>query len=192
MLKHRQGVAQHLGGVPLVGQTVPHRHAGQGGELLDLGLLVTAVLDAVEHAAQDPGGVRHGLLVTHLGARGVQVGDVGALVVGTDLEGAAGARRGLLEDEGDVPAFQVTNLLSGLLGRLELGGQLDERHPLGGGEVELLEEAAALEAGEDGGVWSGERGHKGPFSAVSRDDGEARSSPAPTAAVSARRLPQAL
>ena len=192
VLQHGQGVAQHLGGVPLVGQAVPHRHPGQGGELLDLGLLVAAVLDAVEHAPQNPGGVRHGLLVAHLGARRVQVGDVGSLVVRADLEGAAGARRGLLEEESDVPARQAAFLLAGLLGRLELGGQLDERHPLCGREVELLEEAAALEAGEDGGVGCGERGHRGPFSAVSRDDGKARPTPTPTTAVGARRLPQAL
>ena len=170
VLQHGQGVAEHLGGVPLVGQPVPHRHAGELGQGPHLGLGVATVLDAVEHAPQDPSGVRHGLLVPHLGARRVEVGGAGALVRRADLEGAAGARGGLLEDEGDIPAGQALDLAAGLLGRLELGGQLDEGHPLLGGEVELAQEAAALEAGEDDGIGSGqgEGGHAGPFSAVNR------------------------
>ena len=55
-----------------------------------------------EHA----GGVGHRLLVPHLRSRRVEVGDVGALVVGGDLERRAGAGRGLLEDQRDLLACQ--------------------------------------------------------------------------------------
>ena len=93
---------------------------------------------------------------------------MGALVRGTDLEGAAGARGGLLKDEGDVPAPQVLDLPPRLLVCLELGGELDQGHPLLGGEVELTQEVAALEAGEGRGIGGGDHGHAGPFVAGGR------------------------
>ena len=67
----------------------------------------------------------------------------GALVGGGDLEGAAGAGGGLLEDQRDVPAPQPLDLGARLLGRLQLGGQVDQAAELLGGEVQLLEEVAA-------------------------------------------------
>ena len=153
--------------MPVVGQAVPHRDAGQLGEGGDLGLGVAAVLQTVEHAAEHASGVGDGLLVADLGSGRVEVGDVSALVVRADLEGAAGAGGGLLEDEGDVPARQTLGFTTGPLVRLELGGQLDEGHPLIGAEVELAQETTALEFRQDGGVGGGksEGGHAGPFSA---------------------------
>ena len=108
-------------------------------------LLLASELDAVVEAAQHPGGVRYGLLVPHLRARGVQVGDVRALVVGGDLEGATGACGGLLEDEGNVLVRQPLDLAAGLLGLLELSRQLEQRAPLLSGEVKLLEEVAVVQ-----------------------------------------------
>ena len=108
-------------------------------------LLLASELDAVVEAAQHPGGVRHGLLVPHLRARGVQVGDVRALVVGGDLEGATGARGGLLEDEGNVLVRQPLDLAAGLLGLLEISRQLEQGAPLLSGEVKLLEEVAVVQ-----------------------------------------------
>ena len=63
-----------------VGQAVPHRHAGVGGQLLDDLLGEAAVLDAVVHAAEHAGGVLDGLLLAHLGAAGIEVGDAHAQV----------------------------------------------------------------------------------------------------------------
>ena len=77
---------------------------GVGGERLDVGLPVAAELDSVVHPAQHGGGVGDRLLVPELGPGRVEVGDVGALVVGGDLERRPGPGRGLLEDERDLLA----------------------------------------------------------------------------------------
>ena len=102
-------------------------------------LAEAAVLDAVVHAAQHPGGVLHRLLVADLRAGRSQVGDVGALVVGGHLEGAAGAGGGLLEDQGDVLALQPLLLVAAVLGRFQVGRQLEQELELLGGEVQLLQ-----------------------------------------------------
>lgn len=104
----------------------------------------TAELDGVEHAAQHFGGVRDGLLAAHVGAGRVEVGDVGALVVGGDFERAAGAGRALLEDEGDVLARQQRVLGVGCLGALQSAGMGDEVEELLLGEVEFLEQRAGV------------------------------------------------
>src|SRR4029453_7377901 len=80
-----------------------------------------------------------------------QVGDMGPLVVGGDLEGGTRARGGLLEDQGDVLARQVRPLVAAVLGRLELARQPHEEPQLIGGEVQLLEEAAVPEVERHGG-----------------------------------------
>ncbi|VZR19933.1 Uncharacterised protein [Escherichia coli] len=79
----------------------------------------------------------------------VEVRRGGALVGGGDLERAAGARRGLLEDQRDVPALEVPRLRPGPLRGLQLRGQLDQAAELLLGEVQLLEEVAAGEGGRD-------------------------------------------
>ena len=145
MLQHGQLVGQHLGGVPLIRQSVPHGDAGELSQGLDVLLLLAAELDTVVEAAQHPGGVRHGLLVAHLGTGGVEVGDLCTLVVGRHLEGAAGTRRGLLKDESDVLPGQALHLAAGLLVLLELGGQLKQGAPLLSREVELFEETAVVQ-----------------------------------------------
>lgn len=99
MLPDGEEVGEDLGGVELVGQAIPHRHTGVVGQLFHDALAVAAVLDAVEHPAQHPGGVGDGLLFADLAARRVEVGDFHAQVVGGDLKAAAGAGGGLLEDE---------------------------------------------------------------------------------------------
>ena len=124
----------------LVGEAVPHGDAGVVSELLDLLLLEATVLDAVEHAAEDASGVGDGLLVAHLGAGGIKVGDAHAEVVGADLEGATRARGGLLEEKGDVLALEVTVRDAGALHVLEVDGEVEQVVDLLGGEVEELQE----------------------------------------------------
>ena len=75
-----------------------------------------------EHA----GGVLDRLLVAHVRARGADEGDVRALVVGRDLEGAAGPRRVLLEDQRDLLADELLLLASLLLGGLQLGREVEQ------------------------------------------------------------------
>ena len=81
----------------------------------------------------------------------VEVGGEGALVVGGHLEGAARAGRGLLEDQRDVLAPQPGLLGAGVLGGLQLGGEVEQEAELLSREVELLEEVPVPEV----------RGHAG-------------------------------
>ena len=145
VLFHRQKVGQDLGRVELVGEAVPDRDAGVPGELLDDRLAESAVLDAVEHPPQDAGGVLHRLLLADLGSRGAEVGGVGALVVRRHLEGAAGPRRVLLEDQGDVLPAEPGLLGPGALGALQVPRQIEEVPDLGWREIVDREEMAAAE-----------------------------------------------
>ena len=129
----------------LVGEAVPDRDAGVRRELLDDRLPEAAVLDAVVDPAEDPGRVLHRLLVADLRAGRAEVRDVGALVVGGDLEGDPGPGRRLLEDEGDVLAAQARLLVAAVLRGLEVGRQLQQEADLVGREVQLLEEAAVAQ-----------------------------------------------
>ena len=61
-----------------------------------------------------------------LRARRIEIGHVGALVVAGDLEGAAGAGRGLLEDQADLLAGQVLLLGAGILGALQVAGEIEQ------------------------------------------------------------------
>ena len=118
-LVHGEEVGEHLGGVPLVGEPVVDGHPGEAGQLLHVVLGVAAELDGVVHAPEHPGGVGDRLLVTELGAGRIEVGDVGALVVGGDLEGGSGPGRGLLEDQGDLLALEASDLGARVLGGLQ-------------------------------------------------------------------------
>ena len=142
---HGEEVGKDLGGVELVGEAVPDGDAGILRELLHGRLREAAVLDAVEHPSQHAGGVLHGLLDADLGAAGAQVGHVRALVMGGDLEGAAGARGGFLEDEGDVLAGHRGTFGALALGALEVAGEVQQVLDFRRGEIEQLEEAAVLQ-----------------------------------------------
>ena len=126
----------------LVGQAVPHRHTGVVGQIFHDALAVAAVLDAIEHPAQHPGGVGDGLLLADLAARRVEVGDFHAQVVGGDLEAAAGAGGGLLKDEGDVLAAQSVMADTGLFLGLQVGGEIQQALDLVGGVIKELQKAA--------------------------------------------------
>ena len=56
MLFHGQQVRQQLGGVELVGEAVPHRHAGVLRRVSTTSA-VAAVLNAVVHPSEHAGGV---------------------------------------------------------------------------------------------------------------------------------------
>ena len=74
---------------------------------------------------------------------------MGALLEGSHLEGSAGARRGLLEDQRDAATNHALLLAARSTVSLELGGQRNEPGELVPGEVDLLEEipAAQVHAG---------------------------------------------
>ena len=106
MLLHGHHVRNDLGGVVQVGQAVVHGHPGVFGQGLHVGLVVAPVLDAVKEAAQHLGGVLHGLLFSHLGGAGVQVGHPAPLLGHGHFKGAAGAGGGLFKEQHDVLAFE--------------------------------------------------------------------------------------
>ena len=145
-LVHGQEVGEHLGRVPLVGEAVVDGHAGVLGELLDVVLGVAAELDGVVHAPEHPGGVGDRLLVAELRAGRVEVGDVGALVVGGDLEGGPRPGRGLLEDQRDLLARRGAAPRSPRTWRSSAPRRASSRKRSSlGREVDLLEEAAVAE-----------------------------------------------
>ena len=146
LLFDRHQVGDHLRGVELGGEPVPHRDARVFGELLDDLLAVSAVLDAVEHAAEHARGVGDRLLLAHLRSRRVEVGDAHAQVMPGDLKRAAGAGRGLLEQQHDVLALEVAVRRARELHALELVAEADEVADLFGGEIEQLQEAATAQA----------------------------------------------
>ena len=120
----------------LVRQAVPDGHAGVFGQLLNDGLAVAAVLDALKHAGQHLRGVRDGLLLADLAARGVQIGRAHTKVVRGDLERAAGAGGGFLKDQRHILAAQrVVRNARPFLG-LQLGCQIQQLTDFRGGKVQ--------------------------------------------------------
>jgi hypothetical protein len=126
VLAHGHHVGQHLGRVILVGEPVVDRHARVLAELLDDLLAGAAVLDRIKHAAEHARRVLGRFLVAHLRARRIEIGDVRALVMAGDLEGAAGAGRGLLEDQANLLAPEVLLLGASILRALQVAGEIEE------------------------------------------------------------------
>ena len=128
-----------------VGEAVPHGNAGVLGQVHH-GLLVKApVLDAVEEAAQHLGRVLQGLLLAHLGAAGVQIGDVGTFLGGGHLEGAPGAGGGLFKEQHDVLALQGLAGDAGAALGLEVVAQVQQVPDLAGGKVVEGQKAPAFQ-----------------------------------------------
>ena len=120
----------------LVRQAVPDGHAGVFGQLLNDGLAVAAVLDALKHAGQHLRGIRDGLFLADLAARWVQIGRAHAKVVRGDLERAAGAGGGFLKDQRHILAAQrVVRNARPFLG-LQLGCQIQQITDFRGGKVQ--------------------------------------------------------
>ncbi|MNH40061.1 hypothetical protein D3C79_1013200 [compost metagenome] len=65
----------------------------------------------------------------------VDVGDVGALVVGGYFKSATGAGRGFLENQRNVVAFEVLLLGAGVLGTFQVAGQVQQVAQLARGVV---------------------------------------------------------
>ena len=107
---------------------------------------IAAVLDAVKHPTQHPGGVGNGFLFADLAARRVKVGDLHAQIVSGDLKAAAGAGGGLFKDQGDVLAGQLLIVAdAGLFPGLQVSGQIEQLLDLGRGVVQKLQKAAIFQ-----------------------------------------------
>ena len=145
LFPYGQEVGQYLGGVKFVGQAVPHRHPGVLRQRFHDLLAEAAVFDAVVHPPKHPGGVGDGFLLADLRARGVQVGDAHAQVVGGHLKAAPRAGAGLFKDQRDVLADKIRVGDAGLLLRLQRRRQIQQPLDLLRAVVQQRQEASSLQ-----------------------------------------------
>ena len=128
-----------------VRQAIPDGDTGIMGQIFYRLLAEAAVFNAVEHAAQNPGGVGNGLFLAHLGAARIQIGDAQAQVPASHLEGAAGAGGGLFKQQDDVLAGQVPVRRPGALHALKVFAQLQQVADFGRGIVQKLQIVSSTE-----------------------------------------------
>src|SRR3712207_5599919 len=140
-------VGEGLAGVVGVGEAVYDGDLGGLGELLDLLVVEGPDHDGVYVAGEDAPGVRRGLPLADLYLLRQQVEGVAAELVHADLEGDAGAVRGLLEDHSQRPAAQGPEGDARPLEPLCLGGFVEDEARLIRGELGQCEAVAAGEGG---------------------------------------------
>ena len=128
--------------MPLVGEPVPYGNPGVARELLHDVLVEAAELDAVVERAEHVRGVGDALFATEVRSLGSEVGDVGALVIGRDLEGRSGAGRVLLEYQRDVLAGEMRLLLTGALRCTQLACGVHQPEELVAIQVDLFQQRA--------------------------------------------------
>ena len=107
-------------------------------------MAVAAVFDAVVHAPEHAGGVFDAFFVADLAAARLEIGYLGALVVGGDFKGAAGAGGGFFKDQRDVFAAQALGFAAGFFGGFQFGGQIEQGVDLVGGEIGKFEQVARV------------------------------------------------
>ena len=146
-LLHGHEVGKNLGGMRGVGQAVIDRDAGKARQFLGGCVAGAAELDRVVHPAKHPGSVADRFLVTDLAAAGPQIGDMRALVVGGNLEAGPGARRILLEHQGNVAPPQALRLGPGIFRRLQVRRQPQQETDLVRGDVGQGQKAAVAQVG---------------------------------------------
>ena len=139
MLPDGEKICQNLRGVEFVGQAVPHGHTGVGSQSFHDLLAKTTVFDAVIHPTQHTGGVSNGLLLTQLGAAGIQIGGMHSEIGGGHLECTTGAGGGFFEDQGD--GFTLAEPMgdAGLFLGLQISGEVKKVLDFRRGEVQQLE-----------------------------------------------------
>ena len=146
VLPDGEEVREDLGGMELVGQAVPDRDTCIFCQVFHDLLPIAAVLDAVKHPAQHPGGVGNGFLFADLAARRVKVGDLHAQIVSGDLKAAAGAGGGLFKDQRDVLACQLLIVAdASFFPGLQVSGQIEQLLDLGRGVVQKLQKTAIFQ-----------------------------------------------
>ena len=100
LLPQREEVTQDLHGVVDVGQPVDHRNPRVAGQLLHHLMAEGAGHDGVHPALQVAGRVLHRLPLPQSDVRGGEIDSMAAELGHPGLEGDAGPKRGLLEDQG--------------------------------------------------------------------------------------------
>ena len=144
-LGQREHVGNHLRGMEFRGQTVPNYHARLFGELFHDILAVTAILNAVEHAAEHARSVFNGFHFAHLRACRIKIRHAHAQVVTGNLKRAARTRRGFLEQQDNILAFKITMRLPRLFLCFELGRQVDKIANFIWREIQKLQEIASTQ-----------------------------------------------
>jgi len=145
LLARGQHVREHLGGVKIVGQAVPHGDAGILCQILDDRLLEAAVFDAVIEPAEHLGRVGKRLLLPHLGRARIEEGDAHAKVARGHLKGAARTGGGLLEEQDDLLVAEPFMRGAGLLHALELRREIEKIPDLLGRIVQQGKKASAAD-----------------------------------------------
>ena len=126
VLPHREKIAEHLGRMPFVRQSIKHRDTGVCGKLFHRPLREAAVLERVIHFTEHPGRVLHAFLVSELRRRGVKERRVCALVRRRDLKGASGPGRGLLKNQRDIFPDETRHFVPAPLRALQIFREIEK------------------------------------------------------------------
>ena len=127
VLGEREEVGEHLGRVPLVGEAVVDGDAGPLARARSATSWAKPRNSIASYIRPRTRAVSFAVSLWPMcEPPGPDEGDVRALVVGRDLEGTAGPRRVLLEDQHDLLADELLLLAALSLRRLQLSGQVDQ------------------------------------------------------------------
>ena len=135
-------IADHLGGMVVIGETIEDRHFGVFGEFGDGGMLEGAAEDRIAHAREDFGGVVHGFAHAEVNFTRLEVERVPAQFGHGDFEGNAGAGGGFFEDHRQRGAFEQFWGATLLVGGFDLAGQFDDVEQFFLGEILRVNEMA--------------------------------------------------
>ena len=90
----------------LIGQAVPHGHAGISTKLFHDFLPKTPVLDAVKHPSQHPSCVGNALFFPDLRTGGIEIRRPHTQIMGCHFKGAAGSSAGFFKNQRNIFAPQ--------------------------------------------------------------------------------------
>ena len=144
MLPNGQKIRQNLGGMELIGQTVPNGNACVLRQFLYNRLTVATVLNTVIHPAQNPGGVSDRLLLAHLGAARAKVGHSHTQIRTGYLKGAPGTSAVLLKQQDNILALTELMGNSGLLLDLEIRCHVQKIADLGRSQIQQFQKTLVL------------------------------------------------
>ena len=147
MLDHGEQIGHDLAGVRHVGEAVDDRHRGVGRHFLDLGVIVGAQHDAIDHPAEHPRGIGDGLAPAQLARTRIEDQHAPAQLPHGDVEADAGAGRVLLEHQRQHAALERGIGIGRALGqahtrRLAINRIIDHRRDIVAPGIAEVEEMA--------------------------------------------------
>ena len=99
MFDHGQQIGDDLAGMRFVGQAVDHRNGRMARHFLDLGMIVGAQHDGIDHPAQHAGGIGDALAAPQLAGGRIEDQHAAAQLPHRDVKADTGAGRILLEHQ---------------------------------------------------------------------------------------------